>query len=287
MHSGTTKGRTPPSMSRVDTGHGVLGNKASCSASYDPKQLFPIARKESRKELGVSPLPPFVGVDIWNAYELSWLGENGIPRIAVATFHIEADSINIVESKSVKLYLNSFNQTRFSSAETVCATIERDIALSVQGAVRVTLVQPDRFCEYGFSKPEGFCIDDQPVARVPQMVDPNILSVGKGYRCERLYSNLLRTKCPVTDQPDWATLFIDYEGPELDKTSLLSYLVSFRQHNGFHESCVEQIYCDIMHRCKPIRLEVRAQFTRRGGIDINPVRSSSTQTFENFRLYRQ
>lgn len=274
-------------MSDNNGGHGPLGRRVEYLGEYDPSLLFPIGRTVGRSELSIEAPLPFHGVDIWNAFEVSWLGSGGLPRIAVAEIRVSADSVNIVESKSVKLYLNSFNQSRFNSVEEVSATIERDLGRAVDGDVTVSLILSAQFSVLDCRQPEGICLDGQELVVEHYSPVPTLLQTGASHAEETLYSHLLRTLCPVTGQPDWATVTIDYSGPVIDHQGLLAYLVSFRQHQGFHESCVERIFMDIMTYCKPAQLTVGARFTRRGGIDINPVRSTIMMVFPNRRLARQ
>jgi 7-cyano-7-deazaguanine reductase len=274
-------------MSDRATGHGPLGERASHSEAYDPRQLFPIPRAAARSELAVSLPLPFFGEDIWNAYELSWLDPKGVPRIAVATIRFAADTLNLLESKSVKLYLNSFYQTSFSTSEEVAAIMETDLRAAAQGDVSVALALPEHFDILSITEPEGICLDRLATGTDTYLPDPGLLATHGRHTSQRLYSNLLRTRCPVTGQPDWATIIIDYAGPAIDREGLLRYIISFREHAGFHENCVERIFVDIADRCRPENLIVLARFTRRGGIDINPFRSTRKTAMPNQRLARQ
>lgn len=276
-----------PAMPSRPNDHGPLGRQVEHSATYDPDQLFPLPRRTARKELGIEGETPFYGVDIWNGYEISWLGAGGLPRVATAVIRIGSDSANIIESKSMKLYFNSFNQSRFESVNEVARTMEDDLRAAVEGEVNVALYLPPDFSTIQLSKPAGICLDDQSLEIEHYTPDAGLLFTAGSEVSETLYSNLLRSMCPVTGQPDWGTVVIDYSGPAMDRGGLLRYLVSYRQHTGFHENCVERIFLDIQNRCRPQELEVRAQFTRRGGIDINPVRTSFPKEIENFRFYRQ
>lgn len=278
------------SMNSKQNTNNPLAKRISHSTQYDPTQLFAIPRLESRKALNIYNNSTFYGVDIWNGYELSWLGQHGVPQIAVAIIKVSADSTNIVESKSVKLYLNSFNQTKFVSEQEVATTIQTDIQSKVQGLVEVKLVPPNQFKNYGICDPDGICIDYQDCIIETYEVTPSYLTTEDPAIKERLYSNLLRTLCPVTMQPDWATVVVEYKGQQIAREGLLKYIVSYREHMGFHESCVENIFVDIMNRCKPTRLAVQAFFTRRGGLDINPFRSTEpdkAQAATDVRLFRQ
>lgn len=274
-------------MNDKDTVHGPLGKKVSHSSSYDPGHLFPIKRELARRELQYHNELPFTGIDIWNAYELSWLDGDGLPHVAVAEIRIDAASLNIIESKSVKLYLNSFNQSRFKTIDEVKQTLRQDISEAVSGEVGISLVLPQQFNQQKLDAPKGVLLDTLQTVITKYTPEPEFLGVDEAEKSERLYSHLLRTKCPVTDQPDWATVLIDYTGKAIDREGLLRYIVSFRQHTGFHENCIERIYMDIWQRCRPKLLTVRAQFTRRGGIDINPIRTNTALRFKQMRLFRQ
>jgi len=264
-----------------------LGKPVSHFGQYHPEHLFPVPRIEARKELGIGAKAPFTGVDLWNAYEISWLDSRGKPRVAMGKICFPASTENIIESKSLKLYLNSFNQTRFRSAEAVASAMEKDLSRTAKGRVSVSLIFPDRFHLSEFTEPGGICVDEQDIEIDQYRVDPSFLRSGGERVEERLFSDLLRTNCPVTGQPDWATVIIDYAGPKIDREGLLRYIVSYREHTGFHENCVERMFVDISGRCSPEKLSVYARFTRRGGIDINPFRSSFDATPDPRRLARQ
>ena len=265
-----------------------LGKPVFHSGHYHPEHLFPIPRENARKEIGIASSPPFVGTDIWNAYEISWLDTNGKPGIAIGTFFFPSDTAYILESKSVKLYLNSFNQSTFPSLAEVAAAIEQDFSAASKGKVAVTLMTPDRFDQIRLNEPKGFCLDHADVKIGQYLPDPDFLVPDKKQEVrETVYSNLFRTNCPVTGQPDWATVIIEYAGRLINREGLLRYLVSFREHSGFHENCVERIFMDISKTCKPEKLTVYARFTRRGGIDINPFRSDSDMQPDNCRFGRQ
>ncbi len=264
-----------------------LGIQVDHKETYHPDHLFPVSRKEARAGLGLNKTLPFTGADIWNAYELSWLDAKGKPRVALGEIVFPCSTQNIVESKSLKLYFNSFNQTRFDSRDQVAACIKKDLSNCVQGEVRVALFSPDNAPPFSISKPEGTCMDHLDIAVDDYEIHPAYLKTGPAHVNEKLYSNLLRTNCPVTRQPDWATVFIAYSGPAVDHEGLLKYLISFRCHTGFHENCVETIFMDILTSCRPDILTVSARFTRRGGIDINPFRTNSKFLPVNERLVRQ
>lgn len=266
-----------------------LGKQVSYPSSYKPELLFPVARRLNREKMGITGGLPFTGMDIWNAYEVSWLESGGKPQVGIAEIRFSLDTVNIIESKSFKLYLNSFNQTHFSSVEDVVQVIRQDLQKAAQGAVTVSLILPDEFHRCQMTEPGGFCIDDLDITTECYSHKPDFLSHGANWVEECLYSNLLRTNCPVTGQPDWATLIINYVGKEINQRGLLSYIISFREHTGFHENCVEQIFLDLMEYCTPEKLSVYARFTRRGGVDINPFRSTAGHfaIVDNGRLARQ
>ena len=266
-----------------------LGKAITYPTAYTPDLLFPIARQLNRAELGLEGALPFTGVDIWNAYEVSWLEPGGKPRVAMAEIRFAAESVNLVESKSLKLYLNSFNQTPFASPEAVAQVMLQDLERVCEGAVTVDLRLPAQFQRGHFCEPEGDCLDDLELATDCYSRKAAVLTHGPSRVEERLYSNLLRTNCPVTGLPDWATLLIHYTGQAIDHTGLLCYIISYREHTGFHENCVEQIFSDLMARCAPEALCVYARFTRRGGIDINPWRATPAYAGQpaNTRLARQ
>jgi 7-cyano-7-deazaguanine reductase len=251
-----------------------LGHATTYGERYDAGLLFAVDRKPLRDELGIGDPLPFRGVDRWNAYELSWLDNAGRPQIAIASFDVPADSPRIVESKSVKLYLTAFNLSRFDDAEAVGATIARDISGATGGNVTVTLVAPDRFGALAIGEPHGESLDDIALGFDDFAPNADALACSTDVADEALFTRLFRSVCPVTAQPDYATVEIAYRGPRLDRAGLLRYLVSFRRHAGFHEHCVERIFVDVWRRCAPRALAVHARFTRRGGIDINPFRTS-------------
>ncbi len=264
-----------------------LGKKIIHSQKYDPKQLFAVPRADARQRLGIGTPLPFYGGDLWNAYEISWLNQKGKPCVAMARITFPVTSVNIVESKSLKLYLNSFNQTRFESSRAVVDTMKKDLCTVAMGEVIVSLILPGQFHRSVLTEPEGICLDHQDIHIDQYHLCPDYLVSGGPERTEKLFSNLLRTNCPVTGQPDWATVVIDYTGPGIDYAGLLRYLVSFREHTGFHENCVEQIFVDLTRRCHLKKLFVHACFTRRGGIDINPFRASFPMAPKHDRYARQ
>ena len=266
-----------------------LGKTTVYTDRYDPSRLFPIPRAAKRAEIGVDQPLPFHGTDIWNAYELSWLDAHGKPQLAVAEFRVPASSPNIIESKSFKLYLNGFAQEPLADAEALRALLRKDLGAAAGEAVEVTL-HPARTTAHVFADLVGESIDDLPVAISdygPPKADYLRTDTNSTVVEETLVSDLLRSNCPVTGQPDWGSVQITYRGAPIDREGLLRYLVSFRTHTEFHEQCVERIYMDVMAHCAPERLSVYARYTRRGGLDINPFRSSSPAVPANPRGARQ
>ncbi len=267
-----------------------LGKAVSYKTEYDPTLLFPIPRKGKRDEIGVGAALPFMGVDIWNAYELSWLNQRGKPEVAIATFLIPAESPNIVESKSFKLYLNSFNQTKLAGFEALQSLLQADLSAATGAPVMVQLFEPAAFAAQKMADLKGYCIDNLDIEVDQYEPAPGILKCDELNAPveETLTSNLLKSNCLVTGQPDWASVQIHYVGAPINRESLLRYLVSFRNHNEFHEQCVERIFVDIMRECKPMKLAVYARYTRRGGLDINPYRCNfSGPQPTNIRTARQ
>lgn len=270
--------------------HSPLGKTSAYVANYSPEQLFPIPRAPKWAELGLTAETlPYRGVDIWNCYELSWLLPSGKPVVAIGEFSIPADSPNIIESKSFKLYLNSLNQSCFESSEALVEVMTRDLSPAAGKTVGVRLRTLDEVAAEGIALPAGICIDALDVA-IDNYDSPRaaLLRCEPGRQVEEcVYSHLLKSNCPVTGQPDWGTVVIDYKGAALDHASLLAYLVSFRQHADFHEQCVERIFLDLQRLLEPQRLTVHARYVRRGGLDINPYRSTEALTPDNGRLVRQ
>lgn len=256
--------------------HGPLGQNVAYASQYDPSLLFPIARSHNRAALNLEAGKlPFTGVDLWNAYELSWLDAKGKPRVAMATFSVPADSPNIIESKSFKLYLNSFNQTRLVNSAALRGRLERDLSAAAGAPVGLDFFLPQRFSELQMGEMDGIYIDKLDIEIDTYEPAPGVLRTRPGDVVEEtLASRLLKSNCPVTGQPDWASVQIRYRGAPIDRESLLRYVVSFRQHAEFHEHCVERIFSDIMQACRPEQLTVYARYTRRGGLDINPWRSN-------------
>lgn len=273
-----------------------LGKATPYVDQYDASLLYPIARQGKRDEIGVRGSLPFLGSDLWTAFELSWLNLRGKPQVALAHITVPCESTHIVESKSFKLYLNSFNNTRFADAVEVQARIRTDISEAVwrggpvQSSVGVKLIAPELFDREPVHELDGLSLDRLDVECTQYTPAPELLSaqMDEAPVSEVLTSNLLKSNCLVTGQPDWASVRISYSGPQIEQEGLLQYLVSFRNHNEFHEQCVERIYMDIWTRCKPAKLTVYARYTRRGGLDINPFRSSHPQPVPgNVRTARQ
>jgi 7-cyano-7-deazaguanine reductase len=251
-----------------------LGKAVPYADAYDPGLLFPIARAPQREALGITGALPFSGADLWTAYELSWLGPGGKPEIAIARFRVPADSPRIVESKSAKLYLNSFSQTRFAGQDEVARALRHDLAQACDGPVGVELVRPAAFAQLAIEPLAGVSIDNLDIEVHDYSPRTDALAAADAAIEETLVSHLFKSNCPVTGQPDWGSVQIHYRGPKIDRAGLLRYLVSFRQHTGFHEHCVERMFVELRERCRTEKLTVYARFTRRGGIDINPFRSN-------------
>lgn len=266
----------------------ALGRKADYPDTYAPELLYAIERCENRAALGLAAELPFHGTDIWNVWELTWLRDCGQPVIAAAEIRVPADSTNIVESKSLKLYLNSYSMSRFASTDAVAQSIRSDLSNVADADVSVRLLDHDEMQTANIEQLPGLCIDDDSTSCEFFDVDATLLLVDRdNYVEESLHSHLLRSLCPVTSQPDAGSVLVQYRGPEIDRASLLRYIVSFRQHSDFHEACVERMFLDINERCEPEQLTIYARYQRRGGIDINPFRSNATIEARNTRLWRQ
>lgn len=264
-----------------------LGKQSPYIATYSPELLFPIPRKIKREEIGINEPLPFDGVDIWNAYEISWLDLKGKPRVAIGMFTFPCSSPNIIESKSFKLYLNSFNQTRLSGIDEFKKIVVEDLSRAAGAPVDVDVTLIGNGNAKVNEQLSGETIDHLDIVVDTYVVAPELLHAEGEWCEERLHSDLLKSNCLVTGQPDWASITIAYAGKKIDREGLLKYLISFRCHHEFHEQCVERIYADIMHYCKPEKLTVYARYTRRGGLDINPFRTNSGDTPANIRLTRQ
>lgn len=270
----------------------TLGKTTSYCSKYNPKLLQAVPRSLNRDSLSLDAKQlPFIGEDIWYGYELSWLNPNGKPIVAVAEFRFPCTSENIVESKSFKLYLNSFNQSQFSSWQDVESLLSKDLSETANGRVNVTLSEVTAFDALAINQGTASCIDHLDIEVNQYQLDPslleNALHATSSIVSESLVSHLLKSNCLITNQPDWGSIFIQYTGKKIAHDALLKYIISFREHNEFHEQCVERIFCDIQKYCQPQELTVFARYTRRGGLDINPFRSTSLTTGPDLRTIRQ
>lgn len=269
-----------------------LGRTIPTVDSYTPSLLYPIPRWDARELLELDDeTMPFRGVDIWNAYELSWLDERGKPEVALAQIVVPANSRFLIESKSLKLYLNSLNNTCFKHRTEVIRTLEQDLSQVAHAPVLVHLASPQEVVGTAIAELPGTCLDALPLEIHDYRPDPALLQLASTATgtvlTETLYTHLFRSNCPVTHQPDWASVLVRYHGPAIEHESLLRYLVGYRNHADFHEQCVERIFVDIWRRCQPAQLSVYARFTRRGGLDINPFRTNFEEPLGNLRLFRQ
>jgi queuine synthase len=267
-----------------------LGQQTKYAEKYDRTLLQPVPRRLNRDQLNITATQPFtIGADIWTAYEISWLNPKGVPQVAIADVSIDFRSENLIESKSFKLYLNSFNQTTFADFADIQQTLQRDLQNCAQGEVKVRLNSLADYTAQPIVALSGDCIDAQDIevrdyafnaALLNHCTDDHLVE-------ETLVSHLLKSNCLITQQPDWGSLQIHYVGKQINREQLLRYIISFRQHNEFHEQCVERIFCDLMQYAKPEKLTVYARYTRRGGLDINPYRSNFEPLPQNLRLARQ
>ncbi len=280
----------------------TLGKSTDYRDTYDASLLQGVPRSLNRDPLGLhADNLPFHGADIWTLYELSWLNGKGLPQVAVGHVELPDTSLNLVESKSFKLYLNSFNQTRFASWQDVAETLTRDLSACAQGKVKVSLYRLDELKGQPIARLHGTCIDDQDIEIDNYQFSADYLQGAASGKIveETLVSHLLKSNCLITHQPDWGSVQIQYRGAKIDREQLLRYLVSFRHHNEFHEQCVERIFNDILRFCQPESLSVYARYTRRGGLDINPWRSNgdfspppaaspvNNKQFHNLRAFRR
>jgi 7-cyano-7-deazaguanine reductase len=292
----------------TDTSSLPLGQSTVYKTQYDASLLYPIPRINTRQALFTDSQLPFNGIDTWTAFEVSWLNAQGKPQLVLVEFIFSYDTLNIIESKSFKLYLNSFNQTKFDSQSDVLRILHKDLGAAADGKLEITFYDLDDANNLAIDFLPGHCIDECDISVEHYHRDEKLLSdlqpkyktqgqidqqksqsdiVGKcSVENEILYSHLLKTNCPVTNQPDWATIFIQYSGPKIKQENLLAYLISFREHQDFHENCVEQIFFDIQKQCAPTSLAVYARYTRRGGLDINPLRYSLNNTQQPFKDLR-
>jgi len=268
----------------------LLGKNTGYVQHYAPELLESLPRTRGRNEIKIkSDSLPFSGFDLWTGFELSWLNDKGKPVVAIAEFFIPATSQNLIESKSFKLYLNSFNQTKFATSDVVTSTLERDLSSAANGSVKVKLYANIAQYPVLTSALPGKCIDSLDIEVDDYCFNPEHLkhSISDEIVSEILSSNLLKSNCLVTNQPDWGSIIIKYEGRKINREKLLRYIISFRTHNEFHEQCVERIFCDIKNYCNPEKLTVFARYTRRGGLDINPFRSNFEEALPVNRLVRQ
>ena len=267
-----------------------LGKTSAYADQYDASLLFAMPRAPKRAELGIDGAPPFFGADLWTAFELSWLNLRGKPQLALAHITVPCESPNIIESKSFKLYLNSFNNTRFADARDVRERIRADIGAAVGAGIGIKTLGPELFDQEPVHEMDGLNLDRLDIECIHFTPAPELLfaEFDEPPVTETLTSNLLKSNCLVTGQPDWGSVQISYSGAQINQEGLLQYLVSFRNHHEFHEQCVERIFMDVLARCKPIKLSVYARYTRRGGLDINPFRTSYPQGLPpNVRTARQ
>lgn len=265
-----------------------LGQATAHPDHYSPDLLYAIARIDARNALGLASELPFHGTDIWNAWELSWLDNAGLPQVATAEIQISANSLNLIESKSLKLYLGSFAMSRYESAADVAAALTSDLTACTGADVYVAIRRPSSSDSALVSRMPGHCMDDMAASCDAYEVDPGLLSADPAdLVSEDLHSDLLRSLCPVTGQPDIGSVLVSYRGPRIDRAGLLRYIVSYRQHRDFHEACIERMFMDIRERCGAEQLSIYARYQRRGGIDINPFRSNFEAAAPNTRLWRQ
>lgn len=269
-------------------GMSELGKTSQYETRYNPGILFPILRKEKQEELGLDPDNlPYVGCDVWYAYELSWLNVQGKPLAMIGRFELPCDSPCLIESKSFKLYLNSFNLTRFESVSLAQQTMVKDLSLKAGASVKVTLMTVSEMEAFGFSKAPGTNVDGIDIPIDTYTYKPDFLEKGEGVKTEAIHSHLLKSNCPVTGQPDWGTIIVEYQGEAIDHASFLRYICSFREHQEFHEQCAERVFTDIQARFQMDELTVYARYVRRGGLDINPWRSTHRKETNQLRLIRQ
>ena len=277
--------------------HLSLGKHVEYAQEYDNSLLQGVPRSLSRDAIKLPSQLPFQGCDIWNGYELSWLNLKGKPQVAILRCEVPITSPNLIESKSFKLYLNSFNQSKFTDVTSVSKTLENDLSECAGAAVNVHVIPSNAFREIQLGHLAGTCIDDLDIEITDFDISPTLLKPSKligsdpeqseTVISETLVSHLLKSNCLITNQPDWGSILIKYKGSQISHEGLLRYLISFRQHNEFHEQCVERIFYDILQQCQPQELTVYARYTRRGGLDINPFRSNFEAPYDDARLARQ
>lgn len=266
-----------------------LGQVSQYPGQYDPSLLFAVSRAPKRQEINLAAdAPGFVGQDVWNAWEVSWLLPSGKPVVAIAEIRLPALSPNLIESKSLKLYLNSWNQHVAASSDRVVAQIEKDLSAAAGAPVTVAVTPVAQAAQsFAVQSDEAKCIDELDIEVNSYQPEADLLALGEGEVSETLVSHLLKSNCPVTSQPDWGSLFVRYQGRQIDHESLLRYVVSFRQHTDFHEQCVERAFADIQRLGNFESLTVWARYVRRGGLDINPWRSTHESVADNDRHVRQ
>ncbi|WP_413477637.1 NADPH-dependent 7-cyano-7-deazaguanine reductase QueF [Vibrio hibernica] len=256
----------------------TLGQHTQYRHDYDPSLLQPVPRSLNRQDLGLNEINtlPFIGCDIWTLYEISWLNSKGLPQVAIGDVFLPVTSPNLIESKSFKLYLNSLNQTRFDDWQQVESALKADLSACAGETVEVCLHNVEHYTLQPIVTMQGNCIDDQDIEITDYQFNEQYLqgSTSDQAVSEILHSHLLKSNCLITNQPDWGSVEIQYTGNKISQEALLRYLISFREHNEFHEQCVERIFCDIIKYCQPQQLSVYARYTRRGGLDINPYRST-------------
>lgn len=277
-----TDSNTPASLAHLS-----LGKTSEYIDQYSPQLLQSVPRSLNRQELGIVRQQPFSGVDIWNGYELSWLNLKGKPCVALLQARVPADSPNLIESKSFKLYLNSFNQWPLKDSEQLRQILSKDLSQCAGADVGVQLFSVDDTATFQIHAGEGELLDNLDIAIDRYQPQPGVLQCTDTPVQRQHISHLLKSNCLITQQPDWGSVSIHYLGREIVPESLLRYLIGFRQHNEFHEQCVERIFCDILHQCQPEKLSVYARYTRRGGLDINPFRSNFETSPHFHRLIRQ
>ncbi|RUO22553.1 NADPH-dependent 7-cyano-7-deazaguanine reductase QueF [Aliidiomarina iranensis] len=261
-----------------------LGTATEYPTQYDASLLQPVPRQLNRSSIGVADESlPFAGRDLWTCYEVSWLQPTGVPKVVIAEVEVPATSRNLIESKSFKLYLNSYNQSVFASTDEVLENLTRDLSACAEAPVEVRIYSLDSYTQHGIMNFAAECIDDEPVQINDYDYAPNLLATAAGTErvSEQLCSHLLKSNCLITNQPDWGSVYIAYTGPKIDRQALLRYLISFRNHNEFHEQCVERIYTDLMQHAGCESLQVLARYTRRGGLDINPIRHSGNSSIDS------
>lgn len=272
----------------VDYSDTQLGQETRYSDEYDPLLLCPIPRAKARQQTEQGALA-FMGTDIWTAFEISWLNPDGLPQVAIGEFFFPCTSESIIESKSFKLYLNSVIQTRYESMQVLHNVLVKDLSAASGSHIEIVLYELSEYAGFNpILEPDGICVDQQSVVIDTYQPDAFLLTADRDeVMTETLYSHLLKTNCPVTDQPDWASVYITYHGPKICREGLLKYIVSYRMHQDFHEQCVEQIFNDLMAFCQPSELSVYARYMRRGGLDINPYRSTTFERPQSIRQVRQ